>query len=439
MTDFILFYEHRAREMESICLLKEELRRRGHSVRLANIYYWRSFTTFLFCRPRVVVVPWLYDDRDVGLYDRFPVPVTKILNLQSEQVYNQAIREKGTLYPHGAARDARHICWGEREKSYLLADGLPEENLIVTGSIPMDLNRKAFRSSFLSREELAVRYGLDPEKKWVLFISSFSYVGMSQERLEEIDQLTGVAFAFADISRRSQQEILGWFERYARSHPDAEVIYRPHPSESGSEALEKLRHSYGNFKVIGSESVRQWIYCCQSINNWFSTSLNDVCFLGKSSSTLRPYPIPPEMDNEELLLERHVTTYEAFEAYNDAGQEGPGRELLDVVGQFYRMDEQPAYQRVADLLEEMLRQEGTDFSAGKAAYRPDPPLKRLRMAVFVWLSTFIRWTPRLLEKINRPDFTGPIIKECFAIGREVKNTSRRMRDIITKECGGDYE
>ena len=434
MTEFVIFYEHRTRELESVCLLKEELCRRGYRVRVANTLFWRAFSTFLFYRPEVLVVPWLYGDREVAFFNNFRVPVHKIVNLQCEQIYTPYDREDPKIYPQGAAKKAFHVCWGEKEMKYLAEAGIPENKLLLTGAVSMDMDRPMFHSFFLPRHELAQKYGLDETRPWNLFISSFSYVGLSDERLEEIKQVFPFAFELADISRETRDILLAWFEEYAVSHPETVFIYRPHPGERKDRKLAALERRVRNFRVIAEESVRQWIFCCDKINNWYSTSINDVCFLGKNSSTLRPVFIPTFMDNEELTQEKFITTYEEFERFNESENKGPSEELIKIVRQYYRYDETPAYIKLADSLEEILHGCcGEDFSKCRGSYRRDPLWKRARMALFVWLFAYVPGITGAIRSRRRTPYVERIRRECFQIREEYKETSRKMQRIINRK------
>ena len=90
--DFIILYEHIAREMETAALLSAELKRRGYSVDIAEVGSLRKRKKY-----GVVLLPYLYNTSNL-----FPVlhmarnDVRKIINLQYEQVYSQKL-ETATL------------------------------------------------------------------------------------------------------------------------------------------------------------------------------------------------------------------------------------------------------------------------------------------------------------------------------------------------------
>ena len=53
--------------------------------------------------------------------------------------------------------------------------------------------------------------------------------------------MAGTDFSgFAATNRVSMAETLDWFDRYLADHPEVELVYRRHPSEWNSPALEEL-------------------------------------------------------------------------------------------------------------------------------------------------------------------------------------------------------
>ena len=101
---------------------------------------------------------------------------------------------------------------------------------------------------------------------------------------------------FAKTNRVSMKETLRWFDEYLGQHPEVELVYRRHPSEWNSPALEELAKKRPNFHVIFADSVKQWIVAADSISIWMSTAIAEVYMVGKSCHILRPVPIEHEYD-----------------------------------------------------------------------------------------------------------------------------------------------
>ena len=93
---------------------------------------------------------------------------------------------------------------------------------------------------------------------------------------------------FAATNRISMAETLRWFDAYLGDHPEVELVYRRHPSEWNSPALEALAKKRPNFHVIFADSVKQWIVAADSISIWMSTAIAEVYMAGKSCHILRP-------------------------------------------------------------------------------------------------------------------------------------------------------
>ena len=84
--DFLILYEHKERELENACYLSVLLKNRGYSVKVACIY---SFIRFKY-RPKVLVVPHLYDDKQVfDFITKYGDRKCSVVNLQYEQILSK--------------------------------------------------------------------------------------------------------------------------------------------------------------------------------------------------------------------------------------------------------------------------------------------------------------------------------------------------------------
>ncbi|MEG1070171.1 MAG: hypothetical protein RSE27_08185, partial [Ruthenibacterium sp.] len=81
--------------------------------------------------------------------------------------------------------------------------------------VMMDFLRPEFAGYFCSKAELCAAHGLDPDKKLLLYISSFGYASMDDAEVDELSRMAGTDFgAFARVNRSSMATTLAWFERY---------------------------------------------------------------------------------------------------------------------------------------------------------------------------------------------------------------------------------
>ncbi|MBC5580649.1 hypothetical protein H8S23_03935 [Anaerofilum sp. BX8] len=377
--DFLILYEHVVREYESLLLLKAELERRGYSVEIRQLLDRKKLKYFTWKRPRVLVASNLYDNEGLNSHVYNNVGrCERVVNLHWEQMLSDTQEAEPWFNFSGNARKCVQTCWGERTRRRLIDHGVPPQNAVVTGAVMMDFLRPEFEGYFLDRAALCREFGLDPDKRLLLYISSFGYASMGEDEVAELSRMAGQDFSeFARVNRESMAATLDWFDRYLAVHPDVELVYRRHPSEWDSPALAALAAKRPGFHVIFEHSVKQWITAADDIFIWMSTAIAEVYFAGKSCRILRPQPIPHEFDPVIYRDGRCVGSYEEFAAALSApAAEFPiPKEVIE--GYFDDDPARPAYLRMADLLEQVHREPPRDHPFD-AAFRPH----------FNWLKCF---------------------------------------------------
>jgi hypothetical protein len=240
--DFLLLYEHIEREYESLALLKLELERRGYSCATHQLLDRKKLKYFTFNKPRVIVTSNLYDNEGLNSHVYNNVGrLQKVVNLHWEQLLSDTQQQAPWFNFSGGAKRCVQICWGETTRQRLLAHGVPPQNAPVTGAVMMDFLRPEFKGYYLDKPALCARHGLDPAQKMLLYISSFGYASMGEAEVRELSDMAGADFTlFARVNRESMAATLAWFDRYLAAHPEVALIYRRHPSEWNSPALEAL-------------------------------------------------------------------------------------------------------------------------------------------------------------------------------------------------------
>ncbi len=259
--DFLILYEHVVREYESILLLKAELARRGYTVELRQLLDRKKLKYFTLKKPKVLVSSCMYDDEAINshVYNNIGV-CNKVVNLHWEQMLSDTQEEGAWFNFGGNAKKCVQTCWGKRTQQRLVAHGMQEKNCPVTGAVMMDFLRPEFRGYFKDKAALCREHGLDPDKKLMLYISSFGYASMTEQEVKELSDMAGEDFTgFAGTNRTSMEQTLAWFDQYLAGHPEVQLVYRRHPSEWNSPALEALAQKRPNFRVIFADSVKQWI------------------------------------------------------------------------------------------------------------------------------------------------------------------------------------
>ena len=378
MTDFTIVYEHKNREMESIMLIKYELEKRGYTVDLHNIYELNRIKYF-FKKTRAILTPMLYSDYELKLY-LFEVfgKHRKICNLQWEQVFNGDYgKSKST--PRDHAKEALHICWGENSYNRLINAGC--KNAVITGAIQMDFLKPAFKDWYMDRKTLFSKYGIDPSKKLLLFISSFSYIGLNDDTLNHYKGLSDLdPFYFKELTIDSRKLILEWFERLIDEYPDINIVYRPHPSEMIDDTIMSLCEKHNNILCISDESVKQWILTSDMILNWYSTAGVEAYFAGKYNLFLRPIPLSEQIDYKMFRNACRVDNYEAFKSYvqNTTMLESfyQKHHIGDAISEYYINNGSYSYLEICDQLEYMLNNDKYDLK-----FQNYSPIRRIYKAL----------------------------------------------------------
>lgn len=310
MIDFLLLYEHKARELENCVYLTEALRESGHTVKICSML---SFKKMLY-KPKVIVVPHLYDSNQARYYTSsiWKNNRPRVISMQYEQVLNIAGRKTQLHRPKGIAKKAFHVAWGKNERMEYLDNQIPSNKILEIGSISMDFDSDAFSAFLPAREAMAKEFGLPVDKKWCIFFSSFAYCGRSDENLDRMP-IKEAAYRLRDIMEKTKPVILNWFEDALTKYPDIIFIYRRHPAENVGRTLEAMKTKYPDrFFEINQHSIRPWIKVTDYCFTWFSTSCIDAYFAGKPCIVLRPYPLDKDLEVEVMYNLDFITNKDGF-------------------------------------------------------------------------------------------------------------------------------
>ncbi len=296
--DVLIFYEHPARELESCHLLGAVLRESGLSVEIRSIPYqfWEARRTL---RPRAVVSPWT-SRRFFNLKSpEGGVPV--LLDLHQEQIGDGATEG---IYQRCEPPFDRifHAAWGKRFREGIIRAGMCPDHVFLTGYPRLDFYRPEFAGLSQNKEALAEQFGLDPEKRWVLLISSFAAADLSRDDLirfrkkgfYNIEEL-------AQEAKQSREVTMELLRSEADRHGEMEFIYRPHPAERSLDAL--LKGS--GVKIIRKLDIRHWFLNGDLALIWNSTSCIEAYLAGIPFFKFRPRPMDQQF---EIPTMRHAPT-----------------------------------------------------------------------------------------------------------------------------------
>lgn len=311
--------EHVDRELDLLCLLRAELRaRRGLDMQIMN-FYADAPLALNGPAPDVLLMPFFYATEDVVMSDYVKAwPEAVWLNFAWEQVFypSQALIKR----PRDAfARNTvSHIAWSHDFVRYQIENGVRSENNHLVGHGVYGLYDVARRPYFVPRETLAVRYGLDPAKRWVFVPENYRWAFFTDKKLKNLSARgveTGDLFAMRAYCRASMAELVKWCEALTDTG-EAEVIFRPRPATSVEEFSTFMKGVVGDraprFHLIKQESAREWVFASDVVVSSFSTVLIEAALAGKPALRAEPYVTPTALRYKWCELVDEATTQAEF-------------------------------------------------------------------------------------------------------------------------------
>lgn len=357
----VIVVEHKNRELESACLLKVLLRKRG--ITAAIVYEgWNEGPMSVRLHPELIVLPWCYDDDDVARFSTYQSANkngVKLLNSHCEQITSSDSSELAV--PTGRASQSYHLCWGDYFKDRLLQVGIQEETIRVVGSPRLDFFREELRDLSSSREYLSKRFCLDSSKHWILIIGGFSAAFLSDERVDELKR-RGFYHASENsaLARKAFSVISSWLRAVIQklNNRRVEIIYRPHPSEPGSDIVESIAKDNSSFHIIKELPIRDWLINADAAYMWNSTSSVEAAYAGTPVFSMCPVDMPDYFRYDMLKHVPQIYTAEdllrSINSVLDGRVHGPDDAFLNDLDYYYRCLNRLSSVAIADYVEDIL-------------------------------------------------------------------------------------
>lgn len=358
--DFIFIYEHKVRELENLCLMKYELDRRGYKTKIVHIEDAEALKAM---RPiyhaKVVVTMACYQNSSIEWHTKNFVKFDKLIDLQWENiVFPMDEKDKNAFKNYsGVAKDVVRVSWGEMNKKRMLdVAGMDPKKVKMIGHVGMDFLREELKGYYRAKEDVLKEYDIPADKKIFLFISPYFSDEHTEEYLVEMCKRFGEGwrYYYRDCMLPSKKIILDWMSRICEQREDIVFIYRPHPGEESRKADEMTR-KYANFKVIGTQSVKQWILISDKIYTGNSSTFVEAFFGRKMCYLLFPVPVPADYELAFLKDADKIQNFDEFEktTYDDNRPFPVSEKLIDEV---YTIDwDKPSYVKFADMAEEVIK------------------------------------------------------------------------------------
>lgn len=409
-----IVYEMNNREYNNSILLKRELIKRGHEVKVCN----KTEDLNLFKYYDVTLIPNSYNNGDLNYY-RYVFNVRQkcqcvLVMYPCEQAINRILSGVFDLSQENKVKKLPHFCWGKDYYDWIQELGYRNDETRITGAIQLDFCRKEFRTLYLTKEELSVKYGLPLGKKWIMFISDFVYTNDKRllHSLKAGDVDGGDIYDRKQFEEESLDAIIKWFEKFIADHEDYIVIYRKHPTEIITGKLESISEkNNGKFFLISDLSIKEWLFNCDIITTWNSTSVVECFVAGIKIGLLRPFEFPETQKKYESSLLTsfdRIRTYDQFEECMKKGLYEFNDWFKNEVNYLYDIsDNIPAYERLADAIESVryhgeFDDEKTSFQISRLSFllKNHVIIKVIAKKCFQLFYRITRFSPPFLGKMR---------------------------------------
>ncbi|WP_428768138.1 hypothetical protein V1L52_06685 [Treponema sp. HNW] len=308
--DFIIFYEHIAREFNSVELLHSYLSFLGFSGVVLPVHFNR-YKYLLKYNPKIIVTPYYYSKYDVFDNYRKLYPNTILINLHSEQVSCE-ISSTHMLPSDEKTKNVLHCTWGKNFAKQLIDHGVDRSKIFITGSIRNDLTYT------LSKKVIA-------NSSTILVPTSFVWAFLDKKETSDLmtifkeEKKVDELISFTKKSRDAFFKII---YKFSQLNEAEKIILRPHPHISLDQYKEKFCAVNGikelpeNITIKREGSIQENIAQCKSLIAWNSTTALEAAMMKKKAVLLLPYTFPDFMNfdffryfpiaDDELSLQREL-------------------------------------------------------------------------------------------------------------------------------------
>lgn len=314
--DIAYLYEHAARELDVACAVTAILRQRGITT---EILQWPTsfFSSMGKFRPKLVVLPFCYTERSfLRLLQYWSDAI--FFNMTWEQLFYSGNQIAKTPRGEFSLRHVVHHSWSIDYSKFLRGQGIPDEYIFTNGHPAYMLYKEPYRAYFPTRKDLAAKYRLAPDKKWIFFPENYNWAFYTEATLERFIK-DGQSAQDIEVMRRfcnsSLQEVLRWCED-AVLQGDIEVIIRPRPAthiDDFTTFSKKVIAEFSpNLHIIQGEGIREWILAADVVVSSHSTSLIEAAIAQKPAFMLEPYPIPSALHVDWHNFVPRISSRERF-------------------------------------------------------------------------------------------------------------------------------
>ena len=226
-----------------------------------------------------------------------------------------------------------HCAWGKVTYDNMLKAGISEKQICITGSQRLDYIKPKFKKLNLGKDELARKYGLDHNKKWILMVGNFS-----AKDEKKFDYLNNAGYSnfkeLHQLTKKTYFELLNWYQTILNDpnlKDSIELIYRPHPNEIIEKELVDLANRFASFHIIGDLTISDWAINIDMAYIWTSTSAIEISVANVPIISLVPYKLEQCF---EMMLIKYIEKIDTVEKLIDITKKIFNQSLIDINGRF---------------------------------------------------------------------------------------------------------
>ena len=317
--DIIIFVEHRDREYGIACSIAKRLTEHHRkTVAVASLIYHPLIACIIF-RPSVVVMPSLGFGRgSVGwLFNKIYPGEIEYVNMNYEQfIGNWQGTLKKPKHPISFKRQIQ-LAWGNHFKDYLVANGVNEENIYITGRPQnYEIIKNYQGKKQLFRKLLTSKYGIDPNIPIYFVAFTENFAVFTEDQIKRYV----AGGAREDLIHKHKENVsktisifIEWINKLSISEHNINIIIKPHPGVSVDLYKDIDISKHDNIILAESNNAYEWLAACDYFITNFSTLSIEARALAIPS-----YRVIPAGDlNEENVWWcqdcKYLEDYESFE------------------------------------------------------------------------------------------------------------------------------
>lgn len=303
--DVLIYFEHIVRELDACMILKYELEKMGLTAEIVSTHrnrYWN----FVKYQPKMLVVPFLFADKDDIAYKEFKEMYgdVEILNLHHEQLYNKMTKYH-FMPKNDVSKNSYHLSWGDIFAQALMTAGVESRKIVIAGNPRTD-------DYYYNAVDLN-KYIKD-YKELIFVPMSFAWAFLDESYFLEKGNLDPLLFREQkEITIKSAELFLISIRKLARNYPEKLFVLRPHPfekdetytkylSELDDNPLEK------NIVILQEGNVYDWIKESELVIGWLTTVSLEASIFEKKNVIYNPIELPAKMKTDFMNLYDEIVT-----------------------------------------------------------------------------------------------------------------------------------